>query len=455
MMMNNGLDKIKIIDRAQLSEEFYFQSLLEQAHSKELLSDNDIERLQYECLTLLAEKTERYNSGDSSSIRVEKAQSIMTSNLFTIGLWLRTYPNPDDAVTALQNEPVNELYQKGRKRIDTMLGATKAIHKKLLGQLVKTENEFYHLTIKDAINGFFKLYYPDFAAHEIHITADYPIFNPISKLAGIEFINAYVNALYYENQFCGYFSYDDIHHLLCGYAEDYQKLLINIYDLILTAAIGCTIAGTDAYRLDIDNGGAAYLQQVFSKIPQNEVFKTVQQSAVELARHFQCSNGLARYIQNSLPLIASKIEIAAQGNTLDRVFFTPAFPENKPKILFSFGEKMDNEQYRKITEEIGQCRFSQDKIVIIKEHIHSLADLEDVLLDADLTQEEMRSVLQNFGLPEIAALVKKYQLQSDIEPFEMREREQLLRTTLQSFISALPPMQQKLIVRASEAMQEE
>ena len=194
--MNNGLDKIYVIDRAQLSDELYFQSLLEQAHSKGILSNNDIERLQYECLTLLAEKTERYNSGDSSSIRVEKAQSIMTSNLFTIGLWLKTYPNPDDAVTALQNEPINELYQKGRKRIDTLLGATKAIHKKLLGQLVKTENEFYHLTIEDAINGFFKLYYPDFAAHEIHITADYPIFNPIPKLAGIEFINAYVNALY-------------------------------------------------------------------------------------------------------------------------------------------------------------------------------------------------------------------------------------------------------------------
>ena len=131
-------------------------------------------------------------------------------------------------------------------------------------------------------------------------------------------------------------------------------MLINIYDLILTAAIGCTIAGTDEYRLDIDDGGAAYLQQVFSKIPRNEVFKTVQQSAVELARHFQCPNGLARYIQNSLPLIASKIETAAQGNTLDRVFFAPAFPENKPKILFSFGEKMDNEQYRKIIEEMQE-----------------------------------------------------------------------------------------------------
>jgi len=260
--------------------------------------------------------------------------------------------------------------------------------------------------------------------------------------------------LYYENQFCGYFSYDDIHHLLCGYAEDYQKLLINIYDLILTAAIGCTIAGTDAYRLDIDDGGAAYLQQVFSKIPQNEITKTVQESAVELVRHFQCPNGLARYIQNSLPLIASKIEIAAQGNTLDRVFFTPAFPENKPKILFSFGEKMDNEQYRKIIEEIGQCRFSQDKILIIKEHIHSLADLEDVLLDADLTQEEIQSVLRELGLPEIAALLKRYPMIPDVDMITFLDQKQLLMKSLHNFIRGLSQDQQEIIITASAAIEE-
>jgi len=452
--MNNGLDKIYVIDRAQLSDELYFQSLLEQAHSKGILSNNDIERLQYECLTLLAEKTERYNSGDSSSIRVEKAQSIMTSNLFTIGLWLKTYPNPDDAVTALQNEPINELYQKGRKRIDTMLGATKAVHKKLLGQLVKTENEFYRLTIEDAINGFFKLYYPDFAAHEIHITADYPIFNPIPKLAGIEFINAYVNALYYENQFCGYFSSDDIHHLLCGYAKDYQKLLVNIYELILTAAIGCTIAGTDAHQLDITDSGAAFLQQIFSKTPQNEVFKTVQQSAAELTRCLGCPNGIAKYVQNSLPIIASKIEIAAQVHTLDRVFFTPAFPENKSTIFFSFGEKMADEKYRHVIEEIGQCRFSQDKIGIIKEQIHSLADLEDVLLDADLTQEEIQSVLRELSLPEIAALLKRYPMIPDIDMITFLNQKQLLMKSLHNFIRGLSQDQQEIIITASAEIED-
>ena len=140
--MNNSLEKISIIEKEKLSGEFYFQSLLEQGYSKSLFADGDIERLQYECLSFLAHKVERFNAGDSSSIRVDKAQDIMASNMFTIGLWLKTYQNPDDAITAIQNEQIAGLYQKGRKRIAAMVAATNAIHYKILQRLVDTKNVF-------------------------------------------------------------------------------------------------------------------------------------------------------------------------------------------------------------------------------------------------------------------------------------------------------------------------
>lgn len=453
--MNNGLDKIHVIDSTKLHSELYFQSLLEEAHSKELLGDSDIERMQYECLSLLAYKTERYNSGDSSSIRVEKAQDIMTSILFTIGVALKTYPNPDDAVAALQQSPINEIYGKGRKRIDTLIAMTKAIHTKLLHQLVDTRNHFYGDTLVGGILGFFKLYYPDYAAQEIHITADYPLYNPMPKLMGIEFIKAYVEAAYSENQFCSYFAAEDIHHLLSGYSEDYDGILMNIYEQILTVAIGCIIAGAECSRLDITEAGAQFLCQMFAAQPKSEILTLITKAADELNQRYQFSQELTRYVKNSLPLIASNIEVAARNHTLNRIFYTPAFPEKNPKIIFSYGEKMDDEQYRKVIAELGQCRYIQDKIAIIKEHIHSLADLEDVMLDAELTGEEIGSVLRELSLPEIAALSKKYQPMSDNSAFEVREQEQLLRMALHSYISALPQIQQDLLEQASKALQEE
>ena len=447
--MNNNLERISIIEKEKLNSEFYFQSLIEQGYSKGLFTDSDIERLQFECLSFLAHQVERYNAGDSSSIRVEKAQDIMASNMFTIGVLLKTYQYPDDAITAIQNEQIAELYQKGRKRIDTMVAATKAIHTKVLQNLADTKNVFYNATIIDGIKGFFKLYYPDYGAHEIHITADYPIYNRLPKLAGIEFIHAYLNAICHENQFCLYFSSADIHHLLCGYEEDYQELLINIYEPVLTAAIGCVLAGTDTHGLDISENGATYLYSLFSGKTKTEIFFVIQNAAHELSRIFRFSHVLEMYIQKSLPIIADKIEIAMREQSLDHVFYTPGYPEHRPKLYFSFGDKMDNEQYRKVIKEIMQCRFMQDKIAIIKNQVHSLADLEDILLDADLSREEIKVILHELSLPEIAALLKKYSIMTDIGAIEYREQEQLIRECLNDYISALPQEQREVLLNLS------
>ena len=114
--MIKSLEKISVIEKEKLSDEFYFQSLVEQGYSQGLFTDSDIERIQYECLALLAHNVERFNPG-SSSIRIEEAQSIMASNMFTIGLCLKAYQNPDDAITAIQNERIAELYHTGRDLI--------------------------------------------------------------------------------------------------------------------------------------------------------------------------------------------------------------------------------------------------------------------------------------------------------------------------------------------------
>ena len=332
-MKNNNLDKVNVIESDKLDGEYYFQSLIEQAHAKGFFSEGDIVRLQHECLDLLANKTEQYNAGGSSSIRVEKAQDIMMSNLYTISLWLKTYSSPDDAVTVLQREPIREIYQRGRKRIDTMLAAAKAIHAKLIIQLVDTPNTFYRSTIDDGIKGFFKLYYPDFMAHEIHITADYPVFNSMPRLAGIEFIQLYLNYLYYENLFCSNFATEDIHHLLCGYLADYAEHLINIYEPVLLSALGCAIVETDIHRLDITENGAEHLYRMLAGMRHNEIATLIRNAATWLTRVLACPQGLVQYIRNSLPQIISRVEIAARERILNRVFVLPAFPESRPKNL--------------------------------------------------------------------------------------------------------------------------
>ncbi|MGI5854749.1 MAG: DUF6179 domain-containing protein, partial [Bacillota bacterium] len=113
-----AIEKVSQIKREALNSEFYFQSLLEQAHAAGMLSDSQLEGIQFDCLALLAKQTEKYNRGSSSSIQVEAAQNLLISIMFTIGVWLKTYPNPDEAVAALQKGGVSTLFQKGVERIE-------------------------------------------------------------------------------------------------------------------------------------------------------------------------------------------------------------------------------------------------------------------------------------------------------------------------------------------------
>ena len=447
--MNKALNKICIIESETLNSEFYFQSLAEQAHDKGLLNDSEIERLQYDCLALLAKKAEKYNSGYSSSLPVEKAQSLMASVLFTIGVHLKTFPSPDDAVMALKNNSVDDLYQQGLERIDKLLTSSKTLHKNLLKHLADIKNVFYTSTIDGGIKGFFKLYDADYSAQEIHITADYPVCFPVPKLAGIEFITTYLNRLYLENSFLGYFTPEDIHHLLCGGFGEYEELLINVFEPVLTAAIGCALTGADPRRLDISAGNASL--PPFENCSEKEILALIQTSAQKLNRIFDFSPQLYRYIKSCLPPIARTIQAAVDKKRLDKVFFNPDYPEDRPQITYSFGEKMDDEQYRKVLDEIAVCRSLKKKIAVIKEQIHSLADLEDVLLDAEWTRGEICEILGGLGLPELAAFSKQYQLHTETDDFELREREQDLRKCLKETITKLPQKLQEAIEQMAKS----
>lgn len=107
---------------------------------------------------------------------------------------------------------------------------------------------------------------------------------------------------------------------------------------------------------------------------------------------------------------------------------------------------MDDEAYRKILEEFKQCRYLADKKVIIKTEIHSLADLEDVLLDGELCEEEMLSILADLSPVEVAALVKKYPIPSDDQRDGIRESELNLSHCLKKLIAALPE-HQRVVMR--------
>jgi len=442
-----NIEKRHNINTNNLSGEAYFTSILQESYVCGLLNDSDIENIQLQCIKFLAYKSERYNSGDSSSIRIETAESIMKSNLYTIGLYLKSMPDADCAVSELKTAIIQEMYQKGRKLINTKLNTTKHMYKLAERNKLITLNYTYNATLNDnGIGTFFKSYNPDYEAHESPASIDYQLCIPVTDLAGIEFIQKYLENLFLENEFCKNFAAEDIHHLLCGYDAGYSDLLINIFELLYTSAIGCLLANRSAVKLDISVGEIKHLHNELSKDDDYSLALKIRKASEKLLEDLSVSSlSLRRYIEKCLPKITSNIIYGVRSSNLSKTFISPSNSDLKSKIEFLPGMKMDDEDYRKLIKELLICRYSSDKLELIKEKIKSFGDLEDVLFDAHLCEDEFTSIFDILGDVEIAALVKRHPFKTDIQVVDLSEAEQSLRLYLKSYIDQLTADRQKQI----------
>lgn len=93
---------------------------------------------------------------------------------------------------------------------------------------------------------------------------------------------------------------------------------------------------------------------------------------------------------------------------MDKVFLVPAYPEHEPKITISYGERMNDIKYQTLIDSILQADGSQDKVKLILQEVHSLADLLDILSDAELYKEDFELLTNLLPTPVFVALLNQY-----------------------------------------------
>ncbi|RYD02165.1 hypothetical protein N752_27320 [Desulforamulus aquiferis] len=416
-----------------------------------------MEKIQLQCLNFLAYKCERYNNGESSSIKVDVAESIMKSNLYTIGTYLKSLPDTECAVNELQKGSITDIYQKGRKLVDNKVKAAKHFYKLNQSNKLITKNYTYNATLSDkGIGIFFKAYDPEYEAHEFPASIDYQLCNPVSDLVGVEFILQYLKNLYLENEFCSKFSAKDIHYLLCGYDESYQELLINIFEQVLTTALGCVLTHRNPEKLAISPKEIHDLYKDIAGYATHTLDLLIYQASEKLIEELNItSSSLRKYIDKSLPRITTNLVHAIKMNNLEKVFVSQINPDLEPKIMFSSGVKMDDSDYRKLIDELLLCRYSSDKLVLIKERVKSFDDLEDVLFDGQLNKEELPLVFEFLGDVEIAALINRHPFISDIQAVDLSEEEKALRLHLNEYIGQISLERQERIYKIMAAFPRE
>lgn len=330
----NSLEEVSKIKRENLDEKNYFKTLIEEAYINQMITDDDMVNMQIEIIYLLDEKLYKYNGINSSSIRKEIVEEINLSNYYTIGLYLKTFKNPDEALKEIKEKGVKAAYYIGRKRIDRILNIIKVMYIKLKQNKLKTKNTTYNDTIIGGIQGFLKIYNPDFNAQDMKITADYPLYNNlIGKIEGIEFIKEYINSIYLENEFCNIFSNEKIEILLYSYSSEYKDLIINIFEIVFLEVIACKLVKKNIYDLGINSKELNEIYKLFKEKNKIEIEQIIKDAYRKICKELiEEKKELQEYIEKNLSGIVNIIENAVKQNTLDKVFIIQDFIDNYLKL---------------------------------------------------------------------------------------------------------------------------
>lgn len=325
----NEIDSISIIKRTELDECNYFQTLLEAGYNKQIILDKDIIDFQAQLLELLDERVYRYNGIDSSSVRTEIMEEISNSNIYTIGIYLKTFRKPEDALKEIKEKGLKSAYLNGKKEIDKMLNVIRVMYINVKKNKINIGNYTYNDTIEGGIRGFLKIYDPDFKAQDMKITADYPTYNIlIGKYQGVEFIKEYLNSIYLENIFCNKFSINKIRYLLLSYAIDYKDLIINIFEILFLETIACKLVKRDIHDLEISTSELSKIYEIFQDKSEENIKEIIIETYTEIKNEILYDNKkLSKYIEKNLDYIINIIINGVNNYSLDKIFLTQKFIE--------------------------------------------------------------------------------------------------------------------------------
>lgn len=300
---------------------------------------------------------------------------------------------------------MNELYDEGLCRVRQKLRTVRLLQRRILSRLFQTPNGFWRSTIEGGVNGFFRLYRPEFAAHEIHITADYPPLLGRPALQGVEFMERYLQEIDGENAFLRAFPPRAVHRLLLGLSREYASAPVNLFEPVCLSALGLTLCGRSPLALDLTPDEVEKLARDFEN---RTMIRPVLENALNrLGEQLALPGRALRYAAQCLPKLEETVRAALELGKPERAFLLPA-DENVPEPELFYGESMDSRDYERLLTRLVQADSPEEQAALIGENVHSLADLLDLLTDLDAGDDALVALVKRLPPDALAGLRTHY-----------------------------------------------
>ncbi len=425
------------IDRSRLLPENYLISLVYAAIDTGIYTEDEMIEMQTFAVMELEKKVHAYTRGESTSVRTELAERFMESLFYTAGVTLMLLPTPEDAVEKLKSVSFSSLCEEGLREIRRRCQAMASLATNLRAQRIPTQAVYYRYATEKLIPAFLRRYNAQFLAQENEVLPDYPLLSPVkSGLTGILFMQRYLQRLYMETQVLRIFSAAAIERLLASANPQYRDTPENILRPVLLSALGAIVAGGEGDFLCASE--LPRLAEVLFDRTEGEIEALLSRAVETLfSRRSIAAPKTVAYLLSAVPGIAAETAQAVKNGTLARLYPTPD-GRKTAKMRFRFGQRMDDDAFSVLLFDLSRAGTFEEKNAIIRERVHSLYDLEDLLAEGIFAEDEGMALLSILNEGELAFLLKKHPALTPAEEIGMKEGEIFLSRLVARYLSSLP-----------------
>lgn len=282
-------------------------------------SESDQEKLTGRLWELLKMQAGKYNGIDSTSMTIKKAQEILESMLYTIGVAAENGAAKEEIV----NGSLSLLLDRGREILKRKQKSIKVEWKLLCRELPRIPN-VYFLSTMENLGLFFDSYDIYFAAHHTSESMDYWPLCPVPEtIKGISYIEEYIRRIQIENDYLNCFEREDVISLCEKYVPDYREALFNLCEPVLTNAIGLSLIGKEVQGLHISAAQREDIYQMLIGRTEKEICDMIKESVLSACRQIgMTAENETDYLIGAATGLGARIREALKHRDLSGIFLS-------------------------------------------------------------------------------------------------------------------------------------
>ncbi|MEM1483757.1 DUF6179 domain-containing protein [Oscillospiraceae bacterium PP1C4] len=441
-MENRSIIGISLPDKENGHHSLHLASLMQKASHASLLTADVKERIQGDLLILLRNQINGITRGESSSVTVEVAEQLMDGIGYCIDLALSTESTKEESLTLLQTKSIAQLYQTGADLLQSYATACEALLARVRSTRIATVNEGYNIVLDTSFPLFLRQWKCSPYPHDFVVVTEYPLAVQNNQ-SGILGVHARLSALALENRFCARFA-GCLDELLDDYARQTrvpsENAYVNLFTIALQNLLLNRLLGRTGLTLTASETDA--LQAQLAPLTAEQREQMILGAAAFIIADCKFDNAkLDSYILKNTKQFADGINMT--GGRLEAFGVVHSSDE---ETLYTDGKRLENDVFTAIINEILLCDTAAEKIEVIKDELHSLVDLCDMLGANCIFEKEFEEIFSSFDSMTYALILTK--LQIDVKAgFIILQSEVDWQIRLVEYLNALDSSQRAEILR--------